>query len=132
MGDGGYLLRRLNVKAVPYEDKRIQNPYGLNRRWHSAYYKNEKTLRRKLLKNLLIGFYFILSWCVPLSISTSTFCFFLFRFSVGLSSMKAKSKHWRISLYAHQFPKPVKHTPAAPLNLKSQISTKTMDSRPVM
>ena len=29
MGDGGYLLQRLNVKAVPYEDKRIQNPYGL-------------------------------------------------------------------------------------------------------
>ena len=29
MGDGGYLLRRLNIKAVPYDDKRIQNPYGL-------------------------------------------------------------------------------------------------------
>ena len=29
MGDGGYLLRRLNIKAVRYENNRKQNPYGL-------------------------------------------------------------------------------------------------------
>ena len=29
MGDGGYLLRRLNINAVRYENNRMQNPYGL-------------------------------------------------------------------------------------------------------
>ena len=133
MGDGGYLLRRLNVKAVRYEDKRIQNPYGLKQTvTQCALQKNKTTLRRTLLKKLLIRFLFY-----PVLVCTFIHLhlhlhLLLFSFSFFFWSFVSESKKQRwISLYAYQFLKPVKYTPL-PRTLKSQKSTKTMDSRPIM
>ena len=85
----------------------------LNRRWRRAYYKNGKTLRTTLLKNLLIRFLFY-------PVFVCTFIHFhlnLLLFSVSLffwSFVYESKKQRRISIYAHQFLKSVKYTPPIP------------------
>ena len=125
MGDGGYLLRRLRCAL-----RGQQNPYGLKQTVTQCVLQKREDHKEEVAQepsNRLL-FYPVLMYTFihfHLHLLLFSFSFFFWSFVY-----ERKKQRW-ISLYAHQFLKPVKHTPLPP-TFKSQISTKTMDSRPVM